>query len=607
MNPTVPFTAPLLAVERDLFVLSHRNLTVHIIGHTGLSVVVAAFSVGVVTPQVLALWMGWMMFTSLSFAAGMLVFRRSAKLHTPGQITLSRWRWAHMLMLTFAGIGWGSLGVLLVRGAHDHNLLVLISFCGAMAHSAFSNATHDPPAFTVSTIIAMVIMMTQLPATFGSDTYAMMGMCVMYFISLVLAARNARITLVSSITLRLANEVLARDNANNATRAEKANRDKSEFLAAASHDLRQPVHALLLLVEAYRQQVPSAASNPLMQQITAAGHSISNLFNALMELSRLESGNEKLVLAPFELHEVIQRVLSRTQPEAQRKKLTLRLFEAKAQQATVVRTDKFLLERVLVNLLSNAVRYTEAGGVLLSVRPAHGAPGLWVEVWDTGVGINDLDRARIFDPYVQVGNGERDRSKGLGLGLAIVRNALKLLDITLTLHSQPGRGSCFRLHVPAALCVPSIRHVRPMLHAQPEPNQALLAPQFAGCRILLIDDDPMVLAAMQALLTGWSVDLRCASLGDASVLEVCQDGWVPACVLCDFRLPGTLNGIELLDLILDHHPQAVGILQTGELAQMVQTQAEEAGYLVLFKPVDPATLAATLNAVMGRRMGAVTP
>jgi CheY-like chemotaxis protein len=214
------------------------------------------------------------------------------------------------------------------------------------------------------------------------------------------------------------------------------------------------------------------------------------------------------------------------------------------------------------------------------------------------VGIADEDQARIFSPYVQIGNQERDRSKGLGLGLAIVHHAASLLGLEVTLKSQLGRGSRFRVHVPRRVCVAG------QVKAESQAARTALpvsVPQLAGRRVLLVDDDPMVLQAMQALLQTWQLDLRCTSRGDASVLAACSAEWVPECILCDFRMPGKLNGIELLDYILERFPEAVGILLTGEMVQSVQTQAEEAGYLVLFKPLDPAVLASTLSAVMSRR------
>ncbi len=288
-------------------------------------------------------------------------------------------------------------------------------------------------------------------------------MCVLYVSVLMLAARNARSSLLASIELRLDNEILARTNAANAARAEQANRDKSAFLAAASHDLRQPVHALLLLIEAYRQEVPAAANHPLMQHITAAGQSIRSLFNALMELSCLESGTEKPVLMACNLVDIVGNALNRVSPEAASKGSELRSFISRRLHWRTARNDKYMLERVIGNLLSNAVNYTPRGGILLSLRPAHGDNGIWLEVWDTGIGIADDDRKRIFDPYVQVGNRERDRSKGLGLGLAIVRDIMNLLGMKLTLNSRVGHGSCLRVHLPIALQDPEAHDRHPTI------------------------------------------------------------------------------------------------------------------------------------------------
>jgi signal transduction histidine kinase len=417
---------------------------------------------------------------------------------------------------------------------------------------------------------------------------------VLFCIVLLLAARHARTTLLTSIQLRLSNELLAKTNAENAIRAEHANRDKSAFLAAASHDLRQPVHALLLLIEAYNQQEPASAHHPLMQHITAAGQSIRSLFVALMELSQLESGTEKPSNIRIDLRDAMDSALENIRPVAQSKGLDLRTRVSKNLPELFIVTDKLWLARILNNLLSNAVKYTVRGGVLLSLRPENGA-GLLLEVWDTGVGISPADQARIFDPYVQIDNRERDRAKGLGLGLAIVRHAAHLLDMKVSVHSRPGHGSCFRLHLPAASLQANGLDGDPF--STTEVN-ASPAPYLVGRSVLLVDDDPIVRQAMGAILSGWGIDLRCESVGSPSVLNICGNDWAPECVISDFRLPGTLDGIALLDLLLERFPEAVGILQTGEQAVAVKERAEEAGYLVLFKPVDAASLASTLNAVL---------
>jgi CheY-like chemotaxis protein len=225
------------------------------------------------------------------------------------------------------------------------------------------------------------------------------------------------------------------------------------------------------------------------------------------------------------------------------------------------------------------------------------ANGLWLEVWDTGIGIAAADQARIFDPYVQMANRERDRSQGLGLGLAIVRHACELLGLRVSVHSVPRQGTRFRLELPGSMVLKqhvalAPPRVKPVVHA---------GVWLAGRRVLLVDDDPLVQLAMQALLKSWHLDVRTATHGDASVLEVCANAWEPECVLCDFRLPGTMNGIVLLDFLQQKFPRAIGVLLTGEMLQTVQQAAEDAGYLLLSKPVDAAQLAFTLGALLERR------
>jgi signal transduction histidine kinase/CheY-like chemotaxis protein len=599
-------------VQYELFLLDYRNLLPHMVGQVGMALLITGASWDVVQHPVLLTWLAWMLFSALVLLLARIGFNQRVKTigtQTSREVTLQLWNWLHPVMLIITGMGWGGAGWLFVSDSPAQNFTVMTAFSGTLAYSVLSNAPYDPRGFGISACLAMAMLASKVPGAYGSYTWFTLGMCGMYLVVMVLAAHNARVTLLQSITLRLANENLARVNAQTAQIAERANRDKSEFLAAASHDLRQPVHALLLLIEAYRQEAPANANHPLMQHIQSAGHSIRDLFNALMELSRLESGTEKLIPTTFDLQQTLGNAVQRMQPEARSKHLTLRCAIVPSLRQHFVHTDKLLLERVLGNLMSNAVRYTHQGGILLSLRHAHASKtatrGLWLEVWDTGIGIADADRERIFSPYVQIGNRERDRSMGLGLGLAIVSHAVALLGLQLTLLSQPQRGSCFRIFIPLALLrsreTPQLPATATSAQPGHQPSHALWTQQLAGRRILLIEDDAMARLAMQALLTGWKIDLRCAQVGDASVLNVCGPNWQPECVLSDFRLPGSLNGIEILDLLLEYYPQAVGILQTGELAQAVQTQAEEAGYLVLFKPLDPSILASTLCAVLDTR------
>ena len=591
-----------LAVQQQLFLLGYRNLRTTGWGQLLLgSLVMAGLSDLVPWHQRLA-WLGVMLLIALAFWGMSRQFKAQSQATRPDPVALRRWLLQRRILQMVGGLTWGCLGLFLDPRAATDNLLIMVVFAGVMGYSTASNGAQDLWGYRLSGFFGSLAMVLLVPRGFDAHAPQIMLMFLLNMVVLLSIAGNTHRTLRSAIELRLENEALARSNAEQAARAEKANRDKSEFLAAASHDLRQPVHALLLLIEAYRHQVPAALDHPLMQQISQAGHAISSLFNALMELSRLEGhADERLAVAELDLDATLQDTVNHAQPEAQGLGLALRYRRARTLPPAVARTDPVLLRRVLGNLLSNALRYTHRGGVLLTLRRARGSDGVWIDVCDTGIGIAPGDQARIFDPYVQVANRERDRSRGLGLGLAIVKKACALLGIGVALCSVPGRGTRFRLHLPAAMLLQVDGHSAARSALPSAGSAVAAAPWLVGRRILMVDDDPMVRTAMRALLTGWQLEVRDAPRGDASVLDACAGGWVPECVLCDFRLPGGMDGIALLDWLQPHFPQAIGVLLTGEPLQMVQQQAEEAGYVLLSKPVDPALLALTLGALLERR------
>jgi CheY-like chemotaxis protein len=174
-----------------------------------------------------------------------------------------------------------------------------------------------------------------------------------------------------------------------------------------------------------------------------------------------------------------------------------------------------------------------------------------------------------------------------------------LLGLRVSVQSVPQRGTRFRIELPGSLIVQ--RHVYPVPAPALANSVVRVGAWLVGRRVLLVDDDPLVQVAMQALLRVWRLDVRAVTRGDDSVLDVCGPEWIPECVLCDFRLPGTMNGIELLDFLQQKFPQSVGVLLTGEMLQTVQQDADEAGYVLLSKPLDAAILAFTLGALLERR------
>lgn len=585
-NVSIPDTDDHL--ELALFKLGYQNQ----VAAVGAFLLPASIALGYranLPVPTLYLWLAWMFLTFLVAVAIRWIAWKVQRQNRLDAAFARRWRQWYLYQSIMVGIGWGNIGVLYVPNEIAQNAVLMVVFLGLIAAATNSAASHHLKLAVVGISTAVIFQLLHLQQGFGERALAMQAMLVLYLVVLLNGGRNIHRAVLESIRLRVENEVMLQLKIQEAERADQANRDKSLFLAAASHDLRQPVHALLLLVAALRQRCHEASQLELIGHIQSAGQAIGKLFNALMELSRLESGSEKPEPAEVRVAEALRQTIARHRLEAEHKGLRLTLFISRRAEQAVVDTDRVLLMRIVDNLIANAIRYTARGGVLVALR-CRGANCLWLEVRDSGIGIATQDLPRIFDPYFQIGNAERDRSKGLGLGLAIVRQTSALLGTGITVESRVGHGSRFRLTLSGMRLAPAEHSVVPAPH---QPSTPLLA----GWRILLVDDDQMVLQAMQILLGSWCADLRSAG-GVEQCLQVLQDpGWQPDCILCDYRLPGAGNGISLLNQLVDRYPEVVALLQTGELDPQVRDMAEDAGYMVLTKPVDADLLASTLCAL----------
>jgi signal transduction histidine kinase/CheY-like chemotaxis protein len=309
--------------------------------------------------------------------------------------------------------------------------------------------------------------------------------------------------------------------------AESANSAKTRFLAAASHDLRQPITTIGLLGDLLWEQLREPDIKPLVDQLREATRATESLLVGLMDVSRLDAGVEQPDLQPVRLAELFDSLRANAQAAAVAKGLRLR-FRAGHRAAL---SDPILLGRELRNLVDNAIRYTRAGGVLVAARP-HGSSSVRIEVWDTGIGIEAHQFDRIFEEFYQVGNVARDRRLGTGLGLAIVQRTAHLLGHTVRLRSVPGRGSCFSIVLPAAACGSEV----------PGVGAALEEPLLGWC-VWLVEDDAALHKALAARLAAWGADLR--SWRDSESLLAELDLWqAPDALLTDVRLPG-MDGLQL--------------------------------------------------------------
>jgi signal transduction histidine kinase/CheY-like chemotaxis protein len=537
---------------------------------------IVGWSAAVVGVQIYAIW--------LSFAYHRAADRDSAS---------DRWGWRLATVAGIAGVVWGSAAFVLVGG--DQSLtLTLIAACltGRATLSVITHA-HFPPALYAfaAPIFGLLALRYTTLGGYGNAALGVMWVAVLGYV-LLFTGRQSR-AVAAQIRLRYENERLVeqlkRQNAlaeQARLHAEEASRSKSRFFAAANHDLRQPLHSLGLFATALRNSPIDEAGRKLIDQILQCTESLEELFDNLLDISKLDAGQVEVKREIVPVNAVFDRLRSTFAVPAADKGLKLSIHRSSA----MLSTDPTLLFRVLANLLANAIRYTERGGIVVACRK-RGANAS-IEVWDTGVGIPPEQHERIFEEFYQLNNPARDRSRGLGLGLATVRRIVELLECRLTLRSRVGKGSRFMLQVP--LADPSrVQSVAATIE-QKIPNL------IGGKLILVIDDEESVRLGMQSLLESWGC--KCVTAMDVEEALRRMNGRPPDFIIADLRLRGESTGIdairELRAALGDSIP---AVLISGDTATEQLRKVSVAGLTMMHKPLKPVRLRALLNHEFARK------
>lgn len=383
-------------------------------------------------------------------------------------------------------------------------------------------------------------------------------------------------------SLRRAQTELERKVAERTQELELANAAKSRFLAMASHDLRQPLHALGLFVAQLRTPLNSGERTKTIEQVDAARREMDEMFNSLLDISRLDAGMLTPKITEFPIARLLKKIETTFDQATREKGLQLRIRRSNAW----VRSDAMLLERILINLVSNAVRYTLRGGIIVGCRRR--GETLRIEVWDTGPGIPEDQKQKIFGEFYQVPAQERNRSGGLGLGLAIVDRLRRLLDHKIDLASRVGRGSRFAIELPMVdECVTSAAPVD-------SPYPGAFAAE--GKRILVIADAPMVKEGTGGLLGNWGYSVLTAGSDEAALMRVAQRQERPDLIISDYHLANGKIGIRAIEQINAAFDSSIpAILISGDTAAEPLRDANEKGYVLLHKPVEPMRLRAVMH------------
>jgi len=416
----------------------------------------------------------------------------------------------------------------------------------------------------------------------------------------MLLGRNYRQSFESIVGLKLRTEALAvqlgaEKAVADAARAEAevANRAKTQFFAAASHDLRQPLHAMGLFAEALRARSHDAEVAQLVNSINESVDALEGLFSELLDITKIDSGGVEVHPVDFELADIFRKVRLHFEPAAFEKGLELRIRGGDR----VAFADPLLVERIVRNLVSNAIRYTSDGSVLVSCR-RHGER-LLLQVWDTGPGIRADERARVFDEFYQVPGTPAvgaEQKKGLGLGLAIVKRLAALMDAPLELRSTEGRGTVFTLRLPVGKA--------PRAAERALGTRAPAGVTLAGRTIVIVEDEPAVRQGLEVLLAAWgattvSLDSAAATSAWAASADPAAP---PALVIADYRLEDGATGVAAIAAVRRRFGNAVpAIVVTGSTMTGHEKDALEHDFHLLIKPVLPNKLRAMIAFKLARR------
>lgn len=361
-------------------------------------------------------------------------------------------------------------------------------------------------------------------------------------------------------------------------RAESASQAKSRFLASASHDLRQPAHALGMFVARLSHLPNDEQTRHLVDCMDASVRAMQDMLDGLFDLSTLDTEQTQIQRLQFPVEGILEQLRHNLSGSASAKGLRLRIRPCKAW----VDSNPDLLYRILLNLANNAIRYTDHGSVMVACRPSRDGAHMRIEVRDSGIGIAPQFHEKVFQEFFQVGNPQRDRSKGMGVGLSIVERATRLLNHPIALRSALGKGTRFTLTVPLA----------PMRERGNLAEVSGISPgqEFRGLRVLLVEDDEHGRVALSGLLESWGCKVHTAEDAQAA-LRLVGNGQVPDVVISDYRLGGGVNGIETVrQLGTLAGRRLAACLISGDTDASLQQDAKADGLILLQKPVRPAKL-----------------
>ena len=483
------------------------------------------------------------------------------------------------------GVIWGLAGVFFfVQGSLEYQLILFFFLFTATA-AVMSGMIPYKPAF-VAFVTPTLLLLAARSFVEGDLIHIALGLAALSYLAvLYYFYRNIHTTLERSLTLQGENVELVRELRAQKEEAEQANMAKSRFLAAASHDLRQPLHAQGLFLGELRERLHDPDCRPILESLDASTEAVRRLLNQLLDISRLDAGAVKVDLQDFPIDALLDGLTLDFSLPARRKGLDFRVVSCRL----AVRSDPTLLRQIVGNLLSNAIRYTPSGRVLLGCR-RHGR-SVRVEVWDTGIGIPKDQQRAVFREFHRLDPSGDTGEPGLGLGLAIAERSAKFLGHPLRVVSEFGKGSVFSIEVPLSATMP-------------DPSPQTLSTRrdeadLSGRRVLVIEDDPAVSDGMHGLLTGWGCDVVVASSAEEALERALEWDEGPDAVIADYHLGNGGTGLEAVERIETRFQTSIPVIViTGDTSAEPFEAIAPRGYSFLHKPIHPDQLRSSLAEIL---------
>lgn len=494
----------------------------------------------------------------------------------------SYWNVFILLFSLFAGVVWGSTGVIFYSDIIEYQLFIII-WIWAMGAGMSALLVASKPAFYIMMVPLYFPLIIRL--YLDSDDFHL-GLSVVTFLwlgSIIYFHHFNQKTLLEAIRLRFHNVELVEELKKRNQEIERANLAKSQFLAAASHDLRQPLHAQNLFLAELDQYLDNPVARRIMGGLESSIYSMRKLLNSILDISKLDAGVVDPSVKIFLISPLLHELKSEFEPVANERGVELRMNDC----SVAIKSDPVLLGSIVRNLIANAIRYSNGNKVLFGCRRR--GRTLEIQVLDQGIGIPNTEKDDIFNPFVQLGNPERDREKGLGLGLSIVQRISDLLKHPVSVSSEVAKGTIFSIEVPIA--------DRTFAINQKETGINDKVSSIKGKRILVIDDDQDIRTAMQGLLESWGCFPTV--FGDISEALAHLDHFNEEIdlIISDYRLTDNNTGIQAIkDIRNKTGVNTAAVLITGDTSADRLREVKESGYPVLFKPV----LAKDLYKIIGQ-------